>query len=419
MNKYILKQVLIDQEEIFKSKEKLVDRKIGKDFIYSPKISVITGVRRCGKSTLMKLISGYYENYCYLNFEDERLLEFNHENFNDFLELVYELYGNRIDTFFFDEIQNVFGWEKFARRLFAEKKKIFITGSNSKLLSSEFSTSLTGRYIKTELYPFSFNEFLKIYNVILNKNLTTANKAEIKKYFSEYLALGGFPEVIKSKNKNELSQLYQDVLVKDLIVRFNIRDTKSFRELALYLLSNISSLYSYNNLAKLLNIKSTNSVKNYIEFFEEAYLFLSVPKYEYSLKKQIVRNKKIYTIDTGIFNAVSFSFSENKGKQLENVVLLELKRNANDVYYFKDSKECDFIVLKDNKPISAIQVTEVLNKVNQDREINGLSEAMTNLKIKDGLILTHDQFDEISLNKNKIKVLPIWYWLLFGNEDKH
>jgi predicted AAA+ superfamily ATPase len=220
--------------------------------------------------------------------------------------------------------------------------------------------------------------------------------------------------VIKSKDKNELSQLYQDVLVKDLIVRFGIRDTKSFRELALYLLSNISSLYSYNNLAKLLSIKSTNSVKNYIEFLEEAYLFISVPKYEYSLKKQIVRNKKIYTIDTGIFNAVSFSFSENKGKLLENIVLLELKRNAKDVYYFKNIKECDFIVSKDNRLYSAIQVTEVINKSNQDREINGLIEAMTDLKVKNGFILTYDQFDEFTIGKHKIKVLPIWYWIIFG-----
>jgi len=416
MNKYILKQVIIDQEEIFNRKEKLIDRSVEEIFISSQKISVITGIRRCGKSTLMKLLSEKCERFCYLNFEDERLLDFNYENFNDLLELVYELNGNNINTFFFDEIQNIYGWEKFVRRLFSEKKKVFVTGSNSKLLSSEFSASLTGRYIKTELYPFSFKEFLKINNFEPKKNLTTEKKAEIKKYFSEYLAIGGFPEVINSKNKNELSQLYQDVLVKDLIVRFNIRDTKSFRELALYLLSNISSLYSYNNLAKLLNIKSTNSVKNYIEFLEEAYLFLSISKYEYSLKKQIVRNKKIYTIDTGIFNAVSFSFSENKGKQLENVVLLELKRNANEVYYYKNNNECDFIVLKNNKPITAIQVTEVLNKSNYNREINGITEAMTTLKIKDGLILTHDQFDEIEIHNNKIKIIPIWHWLLSGKK---
>ncbi|HEY5534278.1 MAG TPA: ATP-binding protein [Ignavibacteria bacterium] len=414
MNKYILNQVIIDQEEIFKRKEKLVEREIGKNFISSPKISVITGVRRCGKSTLMKLLSENYENYFYFNFEDERLLDFNHENFNDLLELAYELYGSKIDAFFFDEIQNVTGWEKFVRRLFSEKKKVYITGSNSKLLSSEFSTSLTGRYVKTELYPFSFKEFLKISDVELKTNLTTANRAELKKYFNEYISIGGFPEVIKSKDKNELSQLYQDVLVKDLIVRFGIRDTKSFRELALYLLSNISSLYSYNNLAKLLSIKSTNSVKNYIEFLEEAYLFLSVPKYEFFLKKQIVRNKKIYTIDTGIFNAVSFSFSENRGKLLENIVLLELKRNAKDVYYFKNIKECDFIVSKDNRLHSTIQVTEVLNKSNQDREINGLIEAITDLKVKNGFILTYDQFDEFTIGKHKIKVLPIWYWIIFG-----
>lgn len=416
MNKQILKQVIIDQEEIFKKKEKLVERKIGSEFISSPKISVIMGVRRCGKSTLMKLLSDKYEKYCYLNFEDERLLDFNYENFNDLLEFFYELYGNKLEAFFFDEIQNVYGWEKFVRRLFTEKKKIFITGSNSKMLSSEFATSLTGRYVKTELYPFSFKEFLDLKKIEYKTKLTTAKKAEIKKYFNEYLKIGGFPEVINSNNKNELNQLYQDVLVKDLIVRFGIRDTKSFRELALYLLSNISSLYSYNNLAKLMNIKSTNSVKNYIEYFEEAYLFLSISKYEYSIKKQIARNKKIYSIDTGIFNAVSFSFSENKGKQLENTVLLELKRNEYDVYYYKNARECDFIVLRNNKPIKAIQVTEELTNLNREREIEGLAEAMDSLKTNKGLILTYDQFDEFLLNKKKIKVLPIWYWILIGED---
>jgi uncharacterized protein len=414
MIKSNLRQVITDQEEVFRGREKLTDRNIPIDFISSPKISVITGIRRCGKSTLMKIISGKFKNFCYLNFEDERLLDFNYENFNDLLELFYETSGNNPDAFFFDEIQNVYGWEKFVRRLFREKKKVFITGSNAKLLSSEFSTSLTGRYIKKELYPFSYKEFLKTKDIEFEKKLSTSKKGEVKRYFNEYIKTGGFPEYIKSKNKDELSQLYRDILIKDLIVRFGIRDTKSFRELSLYLLSNISSLYSYNNLAKLLNIKSTNSVKNYIEFLEEAYLFFSVSKYEYSIKKQIIQNKKIYSIDTGIYNAVSFTFSENRGRQLENIVFLELKRKDNEVYYYKNKNECDFIVVKNNKPFTAIQITETLNNVNRDRELNGLTEAMESYNIKSGLVLTYDQFDEISLNKNKITVLPIWYWILFN-----
>lgn len=413
MIKSNLRQVITDQEEVFRGREKLTERSVPIGFISSPKISVITGIRRCGKSTLMKIISGKFKNFCYLNFEDERLLDFNYENFNDLLELFYETSGNNPEAFFFDEIQNVFGWERFVRRLFTEKKKVFITGSNAKLLSSEFSTSLTGRYIKKELYPFSFKEFLQTQDIEFEKKLTTSKKGEIKRYFNEYIKTGGFPEYIKSKNKDELSQLYRDILIKDLIVRFGIRDTKSFRELSLYLLSNISSIYSYNNLAKLLNIKSTNSVKNYIEFLEEAYLFFSVSKYEYSLKKQIIQNKKIYSIDTGIYNAVSFMFSENRGRQLENIVFLELKRKENEVYYNKNINECDFVVVRNNKPVTAIQITEILSKVNMDRELNGLTEAMESYNIKNGLVLTYDQFDEISFNKYKITVLPIWYWLLF------
>ena len=336
MNINNLRQVIIDQEELFKDRTGLIERDVSESFITSEKISVITGIRRCGKSTLMKLLSQRYKNYCYLNFEDERLIDFDYTDFNKMLEIFYEIYGSKPDAFFFDEIQNIYGWEKFTRRMFNEGKKLFITGSNAKLLSSEFSTSLTGRYVKKELFPFSFAEFLKAREVEINKKLTTAKKAEIKKHFGEFLKIGGFPEYVETKNRNEISQLYQDIIIKDLIVRFGIRDVKSFRELSLYLLSNISSLYSYNNLSKLLNIKSINSVKNYISFFEEAYLFFSLSKYEYSVKKQIVQNKKIYSIDTGIFNTVSYSFTENRGKQLENIAFLELKRQEKELYYYKN-----------------------------------------------------------------------------------
>lgn len=417
MNSVILKQILNDQNQLFKNKEEFVARTIDKEFINSKKISVITGVRRCGKSTLMRLLSEQYGKYCYFNFEDERLLDFKYTDFSDLLELFYELYGDDLNVYFFDEIQNIFGWEKFVRRLFTEGKKVFVTGSNSKLLSSELASSLTGRYIKTDLYPFSFSEYLSFHKVNNDYVISTANNASMKRYLNEYMGLGGFPEVVKSKNKNELSQLYQDVLVKDIIVRFKIKDTKSFRELAIYLLSNISSLYSYNNLSKMLNIKSVNTVKNYINFLEEAFLFISVPKYDYSIKKQISSNRKIYTIDTGIFNSVSFNFSDNRGKQLENIVLLELKREGKEVYYYCGNNECDFISTYRNKIMSAIQVTEVISNQNKDREIKGIIEAMDTLKISNGYILTYDQFDEIKIGKYKIKVLPIWYWLINKEND--
>jgi hypothetical protein len=417
MNSIILKQVLNDQNQLFHNKEEFVARTIDKEFIKSKKISVITGVRRCGKSTLMKLLSKQFGNYCYFNFKDERLLDFKYTDFSSLLELFYEIYGDDLNVYFFDEIQNVFGWEKFVRRLFTEGKKVFVTGSNSKLLSSELASSLTGRYLKIDLYPFSFTEFLSFNKIENDFVISTANNANMKRYINEYIELGGFPEVVKSKNKNELSQLYQDVLVKDIIVRFKIKDTKSFRELAIYLLSNISSLYSYNNLSKMLNIKSVNTVKNYISFLEEAFLFISVPKYDYSLKKQISSNRKIYTIDTGIFNAVSFNFSSNRGKQLENIVLLELKRKGNEVYYYSGNNECDFISTYGNKIVSAIQVTEIISNQNKDREINGIVEAMDILNINKGIILTYDQFDEIKIGKYKIKVLPIWYWLIYRGND--
>nr|MBP7497665.1 ATP-binding protein [Bacteroidales bacterium] len=332
------------------------------------------------------------------------------------LEVFYENFSET-DVFFFDEIQNVKGWEKFINRLFGEGKKVFVTGSNARLLSSEFATALTGRHLKVELFPFSFKEYLSYKKFHLKEFYNTKEKAIIKKNFNQYLEYGGFPEVLKSKDKEELSQIYRDILIKDLIVRFGIKETKAFRELALYLLTNITSNISYNNLKKILAFNSVTTVKNYIDYLEESYLMFTMPKYDFSLKKQIINNRKIYTIDTGLFNAVSFSFSENRGKQLENIVFLELKRKGKEIYYHNNKYECDFIVRKGSNIQQAIQVSEsVYNAYTRERELRGLAEALSVYKLNKGIILTYDEEEEIKYNGYKIMIIPIWKWLLSSND---
>ncbi|MCX6766587.1 MAG: ATP-binding protein [Candidatus Moranbacteria bacterium] len=412
MNNKLIKEIVVDQRSAFESRDGFVPRNFPQKFLTSRKISVISGIRRSGKSTLLKQISLGFSSFSYLNFEDERMLDFSHQDFNALYGTFLELYGEQ-EVYLFDEIQNISGWEKFVRRLFEDGKKIFVTGSNAKLLSSELATTLSGRHIKFELYPFSFREFLKFHDFPAKKNYTTVEKGLLRRRLNQYMEYGGFPEVVVSRNKEELKQLYQDVLMKDLLVRFKIRETKGFRDVALFLLSNVSTPVSFNSIRNLLGIRSVTSVKNYVDYFEEAYLFYSLFKFDYSVKKQIINDRKIYCVDTGIVNAVAFRFSENVGRMIENLVFIELKRRGADVFYFKGKKECDFLVRNGLKAGEAIQVTEGLgNSKTEKREIDGLLEAMEKFKLKKGLIITRDEEGIRRSGGKAILVVPLWKWLL-------
>jgi hypothetical protein len=236
--------------------------------------------------------------------------------------------------------------------------------------------------------------------------------------FGRYLEYGGFPEVVVSGDSEELKQLYRDILIKDLIVRFKIRDTKSFREIALYLLSNISLPVSFNNIKNMVGVKSVTSVKNYADAMEEAYLFYSLFKFDYSIRKQIINDRKIYAVDTGIPNAVAFKFSENRGRSLENSIFIELKRRGKEVFYYKGKKECDFLIRKGFQIKEAIQVSQSLNNPETEkRETEGLSEAMESFKLKKGLIITENQEAESKIKGKIIKIIPAWKWLLAEEKD--
>ncbi len=413
MDKNVLSQAIVDQKKIFERDPGFVRRHVPANFISTKKVSVLSGVRRSGKSTLLKQISKQYKGYYYLNFEDDRLIGFSHGDFGALHETFLELYGEQ-DAFFFDEIQNVHGWEKFVRRLFDEGYKVFVTGSNAKLLSSELATALTGRHLKMELYPFSFAEFLALRGFTLKKQYDTREKAQIAKYLKEYLEYGGFPEIAKSKDKDELRQIYQDILIKDLIVRFGIKEIKAFKELSLYLMSNTASPASFNNLKKMLGFKSVTTVKNFVDHLEESYIHFSVSKYDYSLRKQMINDRKMYSVDTGLVNAVSFAFSENKGRLVENMVFMELKRRKKDIYYHREKHECDFVLREGKQIVEAIQVADNLSDpLAREREMNGLTEAMDKYSLRRGTILVFDgEAREMKIGNKKITVVPLWKWLL-------
>ena len=361
---------------------------------------VLSGIRRCGKSTLLKQLIQKREKFYYFNFEDPRAVDFELEDFERLNEIFLEEYG-KSNYYFFDEIQNVPKWELFIRAMLDRNKHFFITGSNASLLSKELGTKLTGRHISYELFPFSFKEFLKL----------KGKKANMKS-FKEYFLSGGFPQYLKIEKSEILQELFNDIVNRDVAVRHNIRNVKALRQLALFLISNIGKEFSYNSLKNMFNLGSINSIISFISYFEDSYMIFSVPKFDYSMKKQIINPKKVYSIDNGFSKVNSASFSEDKGKMLENMVFIELRKKFKDIFYFQKTKECDFVVKERTKITQAIQVCYDLNDNNKDREISGLVIALKEFGLDEGKILTYDQEDKITIDKKTVNIVPAWKWMM-------
>lgn len=411
MNITQLEEIIHDQSDTFRKKERGILRDIDLEkYLSTKQITVITGVRRSGKSTLLAQFSERLKNYYYINFDDERLLNFTVQDFET-LMIAFQK-RSPIRTILIDEIQIVANWERFVRRLFEEGYKIFITGSNAALLNSELATHLTGRYFKIELYPFSFKEFLQFYTIPFEKKTSSA-KANVLAKFDDYLAVGGFPEYVKGRDQEYLQRTYDDILYRDLIVRFGIREVKSFKQLAQYLFTNIGAQISYNSLAKILGFKTAMTVRNYIQMMQEAWLFFELFKYDASLKKQFVSDKKIYGIDQGMRQAVAFTFSNDMGKRLENIVALELKRRGKEIYYHREKHECDFLVREKGRVQECFQVTQSLDAHNSQRELEGLVEALNACRATKGTILIYEGVEKkIKQSGYMIEVCFLWRWLL-------
>ena len=359
----------------------------------------ISGIRRCGKSTLMRQIMKSTNGKYYFNFEDPKAVSFELNDFQKLDEIFQEKFGSE-NCYFFDEIQNIEKWEFFIRALLDKGKHCLITGSNASLLSKELGTKLTGRHLQHELFPFSYSEFL----------IFTSTKAG-PETLTEYLTKGGFPEYLQFNRSEILQELLNDIIMRDIVVRHKLRSPKTIKELALYLISNIGVDFSYNSLAKFFNLGSTNSVVSFISYLEDSYLLFTVSKFNYSLKKQSMNPKKVYVIDNGLADVNSLSFSSNKGRMLENAVFLALRRNGKNIFYFKEKKECDFIIKEANKITQVIQVCYALTEENKHREIDGLVEALETFNLTEGSIITFNQQDVLKIGEKTIKIIPAWHWL--------
>src|SRR3989344_671751 len=413
-----IKEVLMKQRETILAKKFGIERDILKEIklkINIPHVVVFTGLRRSGKSTILRqLIKKEYndEDFYYINFEDERLIDFPANEFNKLYEALVSLFGKK-KTFFLDEIQNVSKFETFIRRFYEEEFKFFITGSSANLLSKELGTKLTGRHVDIVVKPFSFLEFLKLKEFKIEKNTIyrTESKIEIKKYFEEYLVKGGMPEYLIYNDPEILSRVYEDTVLKDIAVRHKINDIIVLRNLYSLLISNFSNKFSFNSLKKIININSVNTIKKFIHYLEETYFAKTINKFDYSFKKQLINNKKFYIIDNGFIDIISKKLTKDKGWLLENLVFNSLEK-GNDIFYYSNKSECDFLLVKNKEVIEAVQVCYDLNEDNKEREISGLKDAMNAFNLNKGLLLTNNQEEEISISGKKIKIIPVWKWLL-------
>ena len=415
MNRTELREIIIDQNSR-QEQENLVDREIFskvESYIKNDFVIIISGIRRCGKSTLLFQVRKKHPGY-YLNFDDERLINFKIEDFKILEELFIELYGEK-NIFYFDEIQNIPMWERFVRRMHDEKKKVFITGSNASMLSKELGTHLTGRHLMLQMFPFSFKEFLYLKKFEIDKKsvFLTASRAKIKKNFAEYFINGGFPEYLKETNVDYLKTLYESILYRDILVRYKISNEKNLKELVYLAINNISKEISFNSIKKVIGLGSSTTVKDYFDYLENSFLIFLIPRFDYSIRKQMYYNKKVYCVDNGLAKYLGFRVTPDNGKLLENIAFIELKRRGEEIYYYLDKKECDFVIKDGPKIMRVIQCCYELTRENKEREIMGLTEAMDKFKLKEGLILTYDQEEEITLKKNKkIIIKPVWRWLL-------
>ncbi len=411
MNTDLLQQVIADQRLMISRKDRgLIRHTDINKHLRTNHISVITGVRRAGKSILTLQLADHYDSFYFISFDDERLIGFEVRDFNDMLIEMKK--SGQSQTIVLDEVQLVKGWERFVRRLNDDGYKVIVTGSNARMLSSELATHLTGRYLKTELLPLSFVEYMDFIGIDISDK-SSENKARILQAFDHFLHHGGFPEYIKTEIQEVLQRIYDDILYRDLIVRFGIRNVAGFKNLAHYLFTNFTSESGYLPVANMLGFSSATSVRDFISILKEGYLLFEVNQYDHSLKKQYQTNRKTYVIDNGLRNAVSFRTSSDHGRLLENAVFLELRRRGSEVWYYRsrNNLETDFLIEPGHPQL--IQVCyDMQNLQTRKRVISSISAGMRELNLNKGIILTKNDTETISVPEGIIQAMPVWKWMI-------
>lgn len=385
-------------------------------YLQIPEIKVLEGARRVGKSTLIYQIIEQLlekdESVLYINFEDEVLKKY---TLNEIVSAFREQAD--VQNLFIDEVQNCRDWVSFIRKTYDRKEipQIWISGSNSSFIKKEFASLLTGRNITIHVYPLSFDEYLHFKSIETKPPFSSQKETAIKSHFKQYMEVGAFPAVVLRPvlQKELLISYFEDFIYKDIASRHDVNLVK-IKELGIYLATNSAKSFSYRGCASALGMHP-KTIMDYCSYFYEIFLFSELYKFDYSLKNQMGSDKKIYITDTGLASAISFRFSEDHGRILENIVFNELKRRNEEIYFHKYKYECDFLIKKELKITSAIQVTKTLSDPEvKQREIRGLLEAMQTYQLNEGLILTLDEegTEVIDHENQHIKIIPTWKWLL-------
>ena len=421
MDTSVLLEILRDQqEEVVTLRSQIFCKRKEEDLIKldSKKAQVVIGVRRSGKSTLcFNVLNNAQVKFAYVNFDDERLMRLSADDLNDVLKCLYQIYGD-FTHLFLDEAQNVDGWHLFVNRLLRKGMKVIITGSNAKLLSSELSTYLTGRYNEIELYPFSFSEFCEIEKVETT-NLSTKTDALLRRAFDRYMEVGGFPEIISGE---EIADEYVDTLVsnileRDIVQRFKVRYKDTFKSLSNHLMNNAPCEVIYSALQKIFNFKNDKTVENYVSYLYQAYLLKQLRKYSPKSSERI-RNAKCYPIDVSLMNARKDAFAkDNLGWRLESLVYLALCRRYGtgyDIYYHKtDSYEVDFVVCHRATVVELVQVSyDISSEKTLNREISALIKAGKSLRCDKLTLVTAYEERDLDIDGHTINICPAYKWLL-------
>lgn len=420
LDKYLLKQILLEQKEeitrLLKGSAVARDAyPAAKKLLNSDLIKAVIGIRRCGKSFLShQLLAG--KKYGYVNFDDERFIGAKTDDLNSFFEVIKEM-EPKTTHLLLDEIQNITGWELFVNRLKRSGYNIVVTGSNSRMLSKELATHLTGRHYTIELYPFSFSEYLAVKGVSFAENdfFKTETRAVIRKTLEEYLSEGGFPEAVGLENSGEyLRNLFDKIITRDIVERYGVKHVRDLKEIALLAVSYFGAKFSYHKIRKIFEVKSVHTVKNYMDYLEQSYLVFQLAPFSFKHTEMVRQARKLYCIDTGMINAIVPRVTVDRGRLIENAVFLQLKRRGKEVYFYAQPDfEIDFLVRSGTRIEQAIQVCfSMSDPETRKRELKSLLKASEKFDCRELLIITWDEEGEEVSDLKKIRIVPLWKWLL-------
>ncbi len=413
-----LKQVLGEQQSEAQALKSLwKEREIAatlQGYLSSQTIKVIMGIRRSGKSTLCLGAIPPGIKFSYVNFDDERLTSLTSDDLNLVYETLLEIQPNA-KFFIFDEIQNIAHWELFANRLHRKKLNLLITGSNGSLLSRELATHLTGRHLSLELMPLSFSEYLHFRSIPLSEGVTTEERAFLKNLVQGYFDQGGFPEIVLGEPQGPyLRELFDKIISRDIVQRHRLRGSQTLKEMALYLVQQSGSFASLGKLQKAFDFPSINTVRTYLSYLQEVFLFYELQAYSSKIRERSTRPRKYFICDLGLWSALNTKPTIDLGMRLETLVFLHLKRWGSPVYYLKEDRfDVDFCVTRDRKPEVLIQVCYSLTGASTaEREIRSLIEAAHRYGLHEGTVVTWDQESTLKEDGIAISIVPVWKFLL-------